>query len=145
MKVVALHAHIAWHELGHLWATYACRYRPKRVVVGAISATASGGRWRLRPNREWRFFMGGAVVFAADHNRRTWSRDVLCYAAGPLATLLSVGGIMVAQNLGEGMPRLEEFLDQNLNFAIVVLVFNLLPLRQFRTDGYELLELLKYR
>ena len=141
VALIAFHVHIGLHELGHLCATYFCRYRPKRVVVGAFAATPSARRWRLQPNRDWRFVMGGAVLFAADYNRRTWSRDVLCYAAGPFATLVSIGTILVAQTLCGSMPQLAEFLQRNLTFAMGVLVFNLLPLQPFRTDGYELLEL----
>lgn len=143
--LLTLHVHIAWHELGHLWATRACRYRVRRVVVGGLAATPSGVRWRLLPNREWRFFLGGAVVFSAEQNRRTWSRDVMCYSAGPLATLVSIGAIVLAQWLCRDMPRVEQLLAQNLVLAIIILVFNLLPLRQFRTDGYELLELMLLR
>ena len=146
---LAFHLQVLLHEYGHWRAARACRYRPYRVVGGVISFRLLDGQWIVRANRDWAFLLGGAVFVQIPGAIRTRSRDFAFVAAGPFATALLWWVCSALQPMLSGVPALEEFAQLNANWAAILLVTNLIPIRASPTglgsDGYQLLALLRER
>jgi len=147
---VSAHFQVLFHEYGHWLAASACEYRPFRVAGGAFAARLHDGRWKIGLNREWGYLLGGAVVSAPPERARSWTRDLCVTSAGPLASALLLYVCLQVPPLLRALPVLKEWIAGNAQWAAVILVLNLVPLRAgvvgpHPTDGYQLLRLLRSR
>ncbi len=154
---LGLHALILWHELGHLScaAFLGCDLQKLQVGTGPIFFQ---GRFRGLLI-EWRAWLGGGLVLAADDQERGWrGRHWLYVAGGPVATAL--GGALLAwwimrHRLGpswlgqtHGVPDI--VVSYLLGYSVLFWVFCMIPrktrvgLVRAHTDGYQLLHTLRF-
>jgi hypothetical protein len=139
--------HIALHELGHLSAVRAVSYNPRKLVTGPLTVEWEGGRRTFVATRDWRWLFGGNVWFSS--RRRTRARDLTVCIAGPLANLLTVGGVLLTHPILGDAGGFGLYVHANVACAAFVLAVNLLPLPRsaegYATDGRQILDLLRGR
>jgi len=147
---LAFMANIAVHEAGHFAAARVMRLPVGRMIIGPLEMTKEGSGWSLDLSREWISIFGGFVQIKSPLESLS-PRQLLVFAlGGPAATALLLGAFLAFSPFDlPGLLRSSPdtlqhgVLSMGAEVAILILVLNLIPLRQLAfghpSDGYQIL------
>jgi hypothetical protein len=132
------------HELGHLFAGWACAKRLRSFQVGPFRWAIRGGAWKFDFNL--RKFSGGAVSMVAPDLVNVRSRKAFSLIGGPVGSLL-MGSIFIVATLltpGHSWQQYWMFLSMLATFSLSAFVVNLIPIKpdSLYSDGAQLYQIL---
>jgi hypothetical protein len=132
------------HELGHLFAGWACGKILRSFQVGPFRWEVRNGAWRFAFNL--RKFYGGSVGMAAPDLKNMRSRKAFSLMGGPVASLV-MGSIFIVATLatpGRAWQDYWMFLSMVATFSLSGFVVNLIPVKpeSLYSDGAQLYQVL---
>jgi hypothetical protein len=132
------------HELGHLFAGWACGKILRSFQVGPVRWAIRNGVWKFEFNL--RKFSGGAVAMVAPDLKNVRSRKAFSLIGGPVASLVMGSIFIVVTLLAPGHPWQQYwmFLSMLATFSLSAFVVNLIPLKpdSLYSDGAQLHQIL---
>jgi len=132
------------HELGHLFAGWACGKKLRSFQVGPFRCAIRNGTLNFDFNL--RKFSGGAVAMVAPDLVNVRSRKAFSLIGGPVASLVMGSIFIVVTLLAPGHPWQQHwmFLSMLATFSFSAFVVNLIPIKpdSLYSDGAQLYQIL---